>query len=67
MFAARPRRGGPTGRRLAGVATFEQVQKFTLLDRGFTVESGELTPTLKLRRDVILANCADAIEKMYAA
>ncbi len=53
-------------RRLAGVSTFEQVQKFTLLDRGLTVESGELTPTLKLRRDVILANCAEAIEKMYA-
>jgi len=53
-------------RRLAGVSTFEQIQKFTLLDRGFTIESSELTPTLKLRRDVIAANCAAQIEKMYA-
>ena len=39
--------------RLADVSHAEQVRKFTLLARGFTVESGELTPTLKVRRNVV--------------
>ena len=37
-------------RRLIDVSHFEQVQKFTLLTQGFTIESGMLTPTLKVRR-----------------
>jgi long-chain acyl-CoA synthetase len=51
--------------RLAGVSHYEQVQKFALLDRPFTIESGELTPTLKLRREVIAAHFADEIRRMY--
>ena len=50
---------------LAGLGHYEQVGRFTLLDRGFTVESGELTPTLKLRRQVIAANFQRVIEAMY--
>jgi long-chain acyl-CoA synthetase len=52
---------------LADVSHCEQVGRFTLLDRGFTVENGELTPTLKLRRQVIAANFKGVIEAMYEA
>jgi long-chain acyl-CoA synthetase len=51
--------------RLRGVSHQEQIGRFVLLDRGFTVESGELTPTLKLRRGVIQANFAELIESLY--
>ncbi len=53
-------------RRLADVSHAEQVQKFKLLSRGFTMESGEMTPTLKVRRNVVASNYADEIEAMYA-
>jgi long-chain acyl-CoA synthetase len=43
----------------------EQVKKFELLEHEWTIESGELTPTLKLKRKVIMAECKDAIEKIY--
>ncbi|MGE0609787.1 MAG: long-chain fatty acid--CoA ligase [Pirellulales bacterium] len=52
--------------RLAGVSPQEQVRKFTLLSQPFTVESGELTPTLKLRRGIISERHAAAINAMYA-
>ncbi len=51
--------------RLADVSHHEQVRRFTLLDRGFSIESGELTPTLKIRREVIAANYAAEIDAMY--
>jgi len=50
---------------LATVSRFEQVRVFTLLDRGFTIESGEMTPKLSLRRDIIARNFAAQIEAMY--
>ena len=48
------------------LARFQQVKKFTLLPRAFSVEMGEITPTLKLRRSIIEANYRDEIEGMYA-
>ena len=48
------------------LARFQQVKKFTLLPRAFSVEMGELTPTMKLRRSIIEANYRDEIEGMYA-
>jgi long-chain acyl-CoA synthetase len=48
-----------------GFASFEKVKKFTLLPHEFTIESGELTNTLKLRRPVINRRYADQIEAMY--
>lgn len=50
---------------LRSVSQYEQVGKFTLLDRPLSVEQGEMTLTLKLRRDVIYKNFAEAIEAMY--
>jgi long-chain acyl-CoA synthetase len=52
--------------RLSGVSPHEQVRKFTLLARPFSIEAGELTPKLSLRRQEILAHYASAIEAMYA-
>lgn len=48
-----------------GLAGYEQIKRFTLLTRPFTMENGELTNTLKTRRQVIIKNYAEAIEKMY--
>lgn len=47
------------------MAPYEKIKKFRLIKRGFTIESGELTSTLKLRRAVILQNYASMIEEMY--
>ena len=53
--------------RLSCVSSYEQVRRFTLLDRGFTIEHGELTPKLSLRRKEIESHFAKEIEAMYAA
>lgn len=50
-------------RNLAG---FEQVKKFILLPQAFSMETGELTNTLKLRRPVINQIYKNEIEAMYA-
>ncbi|MEO6462284.1 MAG: long-chain fatty acid--CoA ligase [Candidatus Eisenbacteria bacterium] len=47
------------------LARFEQVKKFTLLDKEFTLDNGELTPTLKVKRKVINQRFGDKIEAMY--
>lgn len=49
-----------------GFASFEQIKKFTLLPNPFTMENGELTNTLKIRRPVINRHYAREIEAMYA-
>ena len=46
-------------------ARVEQVRGFRVLPRDFTVEDGELTPTLKIKRRIIDQNFADEIEEMY--
>jgi long-chain acyl-CoA synthetase len=46
---------------------FERVRKFTLLEREFAAEEGEITPTLKVRRRVVLEHFAQAIDAMYEA
>jgi long-chain acyl-CoA synthetase len=45
---------------------WETVKKFTILPRDLTVEDGELTPSMKVKRKGIETNFAEAIEKMYA-
>ena len=44
----------------------EQIKKFELLPYEWTVDGGELTPTLKLKRKVIMEKYRDAIERIYA-
>lgn len=47
------------------LAHYEQVKRFTLLPHHFSMENGELTNTLKMRRPVIYSNYKDVIDKMY--
>ena len=46
-------------------AHYEQIKRFTLLTEPFSMERGELTNTLKLKRSVVAVNYKDVIEKMY--
>ncbi len=47
-------------------ARVENVRKFVVLPRNLTVEDGELTPTLKIKRRVVYDHFEDKIESMYA-
>ena len=46
-------------------AHYEQIKRFTLLPEPFSMERGELTNTLKLKRSVVAKNYSEQIEKMY--
>ncbi|CAM4179464.1 long-chain fatty acid--CoA ligase [Cytophagaceae bacterium 50C-KIRBA] len=50
---------------MASVARYEQVKKFVLLPRLFTISDGELTPTLKLKRKVIVSRYEKLILGLY--
>ena len=45
----------------------EQVKKFTLIPREFTIDKGEMTPKLSIRRKVILTNFEKEVDAMYAS
>ena len=47
------------------IAKYERVRKFALLDTPFTIESGELTPTMKLKRKVIEERFKGLIDSFY--
>ncbi len=47
-------------------AQVEQIKKFTILDRDLSIEDGELTPTLKVKRNVINDRYADRFDALYA-
>jgi long-subunit acyl-CoA synthetase (AMP-forming) len=49
----------------ATLARYESVRKFAVLPRPLTVETGELTPTMKLKRRVIHQNHASVIAELY--
>lgn len=51
---------------LDGFARFEVPKKVALLEQGFTIEAGQMTPTLKVRRRVVEAECREVIEALYA-
>ena len=50
----------------ATLARVEQVKKFTILPQPFGIDTGELTPTLKIKRKVVAQKYASEIEAMYA-
>ncbi|MGD1319753.1 AMP-dependent synthetase/ligase [Chryseobacterium sp. 2R14A] len=47
------------------LSDFEKVKKFTLMPSEFEISNGEITPTLKVKRNIVLKKYADLIEKMY--
>jgi long-chain acyl-CoA synthetase len=49
----------------AGRSRYEQIKRFAVLPREFSLAEGEVTPTLKLRRGVILEHFADEVERLY--
>jgi len=49
------------------LAKFEQIKKIALLPREFSLEGGELTPTLKVKRRVVEQKYKDVIDQMYEA
>ena len=48
-----------------GLARYEQIKRFTLLPREFSLQEGEITPTMKLRRKIIAQRFAQEIKAMY--
>jgi long-chain acyl-CoA synthetase len=51
---------------LRDLAKFEMPKKVVLLERDFTIESGELTPSLKVKRRVVEKNYKEKIDRVYA-
>jgi long-chain acyl-CoA synthetase len=54
-------------RTLRDLARFEVPKRYLLIERDFTIEAGELTPSLKVRRRVVEARYSERIEAVYAA
>jgi len=50
----------------SGLASYETIKKFALLPADFTQETGELTPTLKVKRKVVEAKYSDILDGFYA-
>jgi long-chain acyl-CoA synthetase len=48
------------------VSRAESIRRSTILERDFTIEHGELTPTLKVRRMVVVEHFGEAIDGLYA-
>jgi long-chain acyl-CoA synthetase len=47
------------------LAPFEQIRKFRILEREFSIERGELTPTMKVRRNRVLENHRELVSELY--
>ena len=47
------------------LAPFEQIRKFRVLERDFSIETGELTPTMKVRRNRVLENHREVVSQLY--
>ena len=57
--------GRPRRRPTRRYAQVEQIKRFKVLDRDFTLEGGELTPSLKLKRNVVYDNYSGDFEDLY--
>ena len=51
---------------MAGFSNYERVKEFAILPRLFTIEDGELTPTLKVIRKVVIDHFSESVEKNYS-
>ena len=51
---------------MTAFARYEQIRKIVLLPVEFTIDGGELTPTLKVKRKVVLDRYSDIIENIYS-
>jgi long-chain acyl-CoA synthetase len=49
------------------LAAFEKIRKISFLENEFSIDGGELTPTLKVRRSLIEKKYQSAIDQLYAA
>lgn len=49
------------------LASFQQVKKFLILDKDFSIEGNELTPTLKVKRKVVTEKYKDMLDSLYEA
>jgi long-chain acyl-CoA synthetase len=47
------------------LAPFEQIRKYRILERDFSIENGELTPTMKVRRNRVLENHRELVSELY--
>jgi long-chain acyl-CoA synthetase len=47
------------------LASFEQIRKFRILERDFSIDQGEVTPTMKIRRNRVLENFRTVVSEMY--
>ena len=48
------------------LAPWEQVRKYRLLARDFSIEQGELTATMKVRRAKVIENFREQVDELYA-
>jgi len=48
------------------LAPFEQIRKYRVLGRDFSIEDGELTATMKVRRTRVMENFRESIDELYA-
>ena len=51
----------------ANYARVEQIKRFVILDRELSIDEGELTPTLKVKRSVVNERYANLFDKLYAS
>ena len=47
------------------IADFERIRRFKILPRDFSIEEGELTPTMKIRRAQVIENHRDLVSELY--
>jgi long-chain acyl-CoA synthetase len=53
--------------RTQDLAPFEKIRKIAFLEQEFSIDSGDLTPTMKVRRSVIEKKYESTINQLYAA
>jgi long-chain acyl-CoA synthetase len=50
----------------ADLASYEQIRRVIVIPREFSIESGELSPSMKIKRRVVEQRYADAVNRAYA-